>query len=140
MIWARLSFPTGVFRACTNRSIVFCSSSLSSRNRSAILSLSLLACLSLSQSIPYLADAPLSVELTSTEKLCDITFHKQPNMEDFFSTQDLDKKQRYIGNRIREILGDHDISDKAVIEVFSTAKIFHSNTDLQRSIHNFSIT
>src|SRR5581483_5333365 len=44
MICARFSFPTGVFRACTRRSTVFRSSSLSSRNRRLISSLSLLAC------------------------------------------------------------------------------------------------
>src|SRR5579885_3837188 len=44
MICARFSFPTGVFRACTRRSTVFRSSSLSSRNRRLISSLSFLAC------------------------------------------------------------------------------------------------
>src|SRR5579885_2848639 len=44
MICARFSFPTGVFRACTRLSSVFLSSSLSSRNRRLISSLSLLAC------------------------------------------------------------------------------------------------
>src|SRR6266705_3726257 len=61
MICARLSFPTGVLRAFTSRSTVFCSSSVNSRNRSAISSLSLFVRLSPSSSIPYLPDAPLSL-------------------------------------------------------------------------------